>query len=343
MSGLSPFHRIAAVPALPDGPAAVAMAVAGVALAVIAVERFHRREVATAWAAPTTGGTPDGAPHYRGAREVAGMLLTTVPDTAGERWLTAVTVAVVGSLLLVLANWALRRAIRRVLPRLASSDRVDAQRLETVATLGRRFLIALLGTIIAWQALSVFPSTQRMAETLLASSAVLALIVGFAVTIPLSNIGAGVLLGVSQPVRLGDRTTVDGEAGTVERITLIYTVLRNDLGLAVYIPNSRMAQAIIVNRTLGDARVLAVARLPMRLDGDVATARRLIMAAVETVEPRGELETTVVVVAIEAEVAWLAIETLAPDGTRRGMLEAALREAGLGALGGAGLLPDQEP
>jgi small-conductance mechanosensitive channel len=267
------------------------------------------------------------------------MLLSATSNDSAHRWLTASLIAVVGAVVLFIANWLLRRGIRRLMPRLAASESIDVQRLETVATLGRRFLIAILGTIVAWQALDTFPATKTIAQTLLASSAVVALIVGFAVTIPLSNLGAGVLLGISQPVRLGDRTVVDGESGTVERITLIYTVLRNDLGLAVFIPNSRMASAVITNRTIDDSRVLGIARVPMRLGGDVAVARRLVLHALEQVEPRGRLETHVVVASVEPEFVWLAVEAFAPDGTRRTQLEAALREAALGALGAGGLLP----
>jgi hypothetical protein len=265
--------------------------------------------------------------------------VSSLVDTANHRWAVAIAIAVVGTVLLVLVNWMIRRAEKRLLPQLAASDAIDAQRLQTVATLGRRFLIAMLGTVVGWQALSVFPAASVVADTLLASSAVIALLVGFAVTAPLSNVGAGVLLGVAQPVRLGDRATIDGLAGTVERMTLIYTVLRNDQGLAVYVPNARMVAAIIVNRTIVDDRVRATVRMPMRLGGGVPTAREVILSALDDVEPRGHLENRVAVADVDAHTIWLTIESLAPDGTQRAALEAAVREAGLEALSLARLLP----
>jgi small-conductance mechanosensitive channel len=265
--------------------------------------------------------------------------MSTLAEIGSHRWATALAIAAIGTVVLVVVDWLIRRAERRLLPRLAASDAIDAARLQTVATLGRRFLIAILGTLVAWQALSVFPATSVVADTLLASSAVIALIVGFAVSAPLSNVGAGILLGIAQPVRLGDRTTIDGQAGTVERITLIYTVLRNDEGLAVYIPNARVVQAIIVNRTVIEDRAPASVRLPMRLGGDVATARQAILKALEDVEPRGEFQSRIAVAEVSAELVWLDVEALAPDGTSRTTLEAALREAVLDALGAAGLLP----
>ena len=265
--------------------------------------------------------------------------MSALANIGSHRWATALAIAAIGTVVLVVVNWLIRRTERRLLPRLTASDAIDAARLQTVATLGRRFLIAILGTLVAWQSLSVFPATSVVADTLLASSAVIALIVGFAVSAPLSNVGAGILLGIAQPVRLGDRTTIDRQAGTVERITLIYTVLRTDQGLAAYIPNARVVQAIIVNRTVIDDRVPASVRLPMRLGGDVAAARQAILKALEGVEPRGNLESHVAVAEVSAELVWLDIETLAPDHTSRATLEAALREAALGALEAAELLP----
>src|SRR5947209_6118442 len=210
----------------------------------------------------------------------------TMLDADGHRWAMALAIAVAGTVVLVVVNWLIRRAERRLLPHVATSESIDAARLQTTATFARRFLIAFLGMLIAWQALSVFPATGAIADTLLASSAVIALIIGFAVTAPLSNVGAGVLLCLSQPLRIGDRATIDGQAGRVERMTLIYTVLRNDQDLAVYIPNARVAQAIIVNRTIAETGVRADVRLPMRLGGDVATAREAICKAVGGIDPR---------------------------------------------------------
>ena len=267
--------------------------------------------------------------------------MSTLSDLGSHRWATALAIAAVGTVVLLAVNWLIRRAERRVLPRLTASDAIDAARLQTVATLGRRFLIAILGTLyVAWQALSVFPATSVVADTLLASSAVVALIVGFAVSAPLSNVGAGVLLGVAQPVRLGDRATIDGQAGTVERITLIYTVLRNHEGLAVHIPNARVVQAIIVNRTAVEDREPAGVRLPMRLGGDVATARQAILKALEGVEPRGEVESRVAVAEVSAELVWLDVEALAPKGTSRAEARGgATRGRPRCALEAAGLLP----
>ena len=69
-----------------------------------------------------------------------------------------------------------------------------------------------------WSVLSIFPQTEEIAHALLASSAVLALFAGLALSTPLGNLGAGVLVAFTQPVRIGDRVTIGEQTGFVEQI-----------------------------------------------------------------------------------------------------------------------------
>ena len=85
----------------------------------------------------------------------------------------------------------------------------------------------------------------------LASGAVLAIIAGVALSTPLGNLGSGVLLAFTQPVRLGDRVTVGDHTGVVERISLSYTALVTDEGPHVFVPNQMMVSTTLVNRTRG--------------------------------------------------------------------------------------------
>jgi hypothetical protein len=55
-----------------------------------------------------------------------------------------------------------------------------------------------------------------VAGSILASSAILALVVGLAAQSTLSNFVAGILIAFTQPLRLGDAVAVAGASGTVE-------------------------------------------------------------------------------------------------------------------------------
>jgi potassium-dependent mechanosensitive channel len=68
---------------------------------------------------------------------------------------------------------------------------------------------------------------------------------------PLGNLGSGVLLAFTQPVRLGDRVTVGEHTGVVQAISLSYTTLVTDEGPHVFVPNQMMVSTMLVNRSAG--------------------------------------------------------------------------------------------
>jgi small conductance mechanosensitive channel len=84
----------------------------------------------------------------------------------------------------------------------------------------------------------------------LASTAVLGLVIGLAAQRTLSNFVAGILIAISQPLRLGDLVTVDGETGRVEEIALSYTFIRLADGARLVIPNEKLASDTIRNSTI---------------------------------------------------------------------------------------------
>src|SRR5262245_12597997 len=69
----------------------------------------------------------------------------------------------------------------------------------------RRSLSAAILIVGLFSALLVIPQVRAVAGGLLASSAVLGIIVGFASQRTLGNFVAGILIALTQPVRLGDR------------------------------------------------------------------------------------------------------------------------------------------
>src|ERR671916_1605930 len=98
--------------------------------------------------------------------------------------------------------------------------------------------ILLVGFAVA---LSQFTGVNRIAASVLASGVVAAAIVGFAARQTLANFVAGVMLAVTQPIRVGDWITFDEHYGIVEDVRLNYTVLRTLAGQRVVIPNERLA------------------------------------------------------------------------------------------------------
>jgi small-conductance mechanosensitive channel len=115
-------------------------------------------------------------------------------------------------------------------------DRMLARRLEQRTETLTRYRVIRRSAIVTvlfvgvLSALLVVPGVRAVAGTILASSAVIALVIGFAAQTTLSNFVAGLLIAFTQPLRLGDAVEVGPAAGVVEEIGLTYTVIRAEDG-----------------------------------------------------------------------------------------------------------------
>src|SRR5438270_6281478 len=155
-------------------------------------------------------------------------------------WHRLVVVAVVLLVTALVARLIDRRIARRHLaPEAATRYRVLRRSVTTA--------VVLVGVL---SALLVIPQVRAVAGGILASSAVIGIVIGFASQRTIGNFVAGLLIALSQPVRLGDRVVVDGKAGQVEEIGLTYTFIRTDDDSRLVIPNERLASDVVRNATI---------------------------------------------------------------------------------------------
>ena len=167
----------------------------------------------------------------------------------------------------------------------------------------------------------------------------LAVIAGLALTTPLGNLGSGVLLAFTQPIRLGDRITVDDYTGIVDEISLSYTALTTDEGRRIFVPNTRMVSTTLVNRSVDDPRRLVTVDLPVRLGASLADARRVVMEA-RLACPRARSSRSTSRSASSREtIAWLHVVAFAPFGADVSQVASEIREQAVAALGERQLLP----
>ncbi len=186
--------------------------------------------------------------------------------------------------------------------------------------------------------LSLYDITSEIAKALLASSAVLALFAGLAFSTPLSNLGSGLLVAFTQPLRLGDRITVDGETGFVEEMALIYTTLVTDDARRVFIPNTQLTTSKIVNRTIRDPRRLISAQFPVSIETPIDEAREALLASIATLPGTNADSARVLVGEITDRTVWLQVATYGPIDADVVSLASDLREVGLRALRDKGFL-----
>jgi small-conductance mechanosensitive channel len=251
----------------------------------------------------------------------------------------ALVAALVWLVVIVAVRFALYYAFERYERRLAERDPASAARKRTTFGFLLRVAMALVVLVAVWSVLSKFPATQQVASAFLASSAVLAVIAGLALTTPLGNLGSGVLLAFTQPVRLGDRVTVDDHTGIVDEISLSYTALATDEGRRVFVPNTRMVSSTIVNRSVDDPRRLVTVQLPVRLGAPIGEARDVVMQAAARSPQGDELAIYVQVAELSEKTAWLNVVAYAPFGADVSQVASEIREEAVAALGEAQLLP----
>jgi small-conductance mechanosensitive channel len=242
-------------------------------------------------------------------------------------WVTAGITIAIAFLVAEIVDRALKRRGKRLSSAVAVGDLspVATTRLRLVRRLVFSLIILIGLAIVALQ----FPSVKRVATTLLASSAVIGIVVGFAARATLANAIAGVMLAITQPIRIGDLVTFEEETGEVEDVRLTYTYIRLDDGRRLIVPNEMLAQSSIENHTILDPRVQVEVSVWLPPDADLDRAIELITDEEEGV--------TATVAETDKEGVRLSATTWAAGPRDRGRAAAELRRRWLRLLREHGL------
>ena len=179
----------------------------------------------------------------------------------------------------------------------------------------RRSVSAVIVALGVLSALLVVPGVRAVAGGVLASSAVVGLVVGMAARTTLANFVAGMLVAITQPLRLGDEVEVADAAGTVEEIALTYTVIRAASGERFYVPNEKMASDTIRNATIAGSEHLVQVRIPVPISADLERVLAILEEeAHRAAESMPEKNPTARLTEIEGEKAVLTLEAWARPG-----------------------------
>jgi small-conductance mechanosensitive channel len=177
-------------------------------------------------------------------------------------WKRAILAAGVIVLATVLARLVDRRISRHPLPpEVATRYRV----------LRRSIWIAIVFVGVT-SALLVIPQVRAVAGGILASSAIIGLVIGFASQRTIGNFVAGILIAFAQPLRLGDEVEVEDGRGIVEEIGLTYTWLRTRENDRLVVPNEKLASDTILNSTIRSPETLAEVTVQLPLTTDLRAA-----------------------------------------------------------------------
>jgi small conductance mechanosensitive channel len=183
----------------------------------------------------------------------------------------------------------------------------------------RRTVMSAVIALGVLSALFVIPQVRAVAGVILASGAVVGLVVGFAAQSTLANFVGGLLIAFTQPLRLGDRVEVGGDGGTVEEIGLTYTFIRTDDNARLVIPNAKLASDTIRNSSIRSREKLAEVTVQVPLSTDLDRVVELLRGEIAK-ERDGDVRVTAL-----GNEATLTVLAWAPSAVEAEQLESELR------------------
>jgi small conductance mechanosensitive channel len=223
-------------------------------------------------------------------------------------WHRLIVFGVVLFVTLVVAKLVDRRLARKDLPPAAI----------TRYRVLRRSAITVIVFIGLLSALLVIPQVRAVATGILASGAVIGIVVGFASQRTIGNFIAGLLIAFTQPIRLGDHIEFAELSGVVEEIGLTYSFVRTADNDRLVIPNEKMASDTIRNSSIRSRKKLAQVSVQVPLDQDLDAVGGILR------EAAGDDSAEVAVTALD-EKARLTLSVWAPDQQAAERLEDELR------------------
>jgi small-conductance mechanosensitive channel len=245
----------------------------------------------------------------------------------GDEISAAITLVVAILVAIIVDRVLIGRAVK-------ATTRLDTAELSREARtrlrLIRRLLFLVIILIGVALALSQFTSIKRFATGVLASTAVLGIIIGFAGRQVIANLVSGVLLAITQPIRIGDLVSIGDEVhGRVTDIALTYTKVDAGDGSLIVVPNEKVATDVVVNHSAGNAAAPVTVDVWLPPDADVEAAREQL--------EKGEV-TSARLVEVTPEGSRLQVKAAIDAGVDREAHEAELREHAQAALRAKGLL-----
>ena len=146
-----------------------------------------------------------------------------------------------------------------------------------------KFLVSFLFLALAAGGITAFVLNQPL-TSLLATSGVFAMVIGFAVQANIANIFSGILLNVERPFKVGDMIRVNNMLGTVEDISWRTTRIKANDGQMISLANSKISEALTENLSNAPTGLVGETLLYVRPEIDRGVAVAIIKEAIDGIE-----------------------------------------------------------
>ena len=149
---------------------------------------------------------------------------------------------VLGALVTLLVGWILSGRLSNGLKRALKDREIDPSLkgyLSSFFGIGLKILLLL----------AVAQMFGIKTTSFVALFSAMAFAVGLALQGNLTHFAAGVLVLLLKPFRVGHRVTTQGQTGEVVEVQLFHTILKNDEGKKIIIPNGPIMSGVIINHS----------------------------------------------------------------------------------------------
>lgn len=210
----------------------------------------------------------------------------------------------------------------------------DAKRREVatrVATM-RRIAAALVWLVGVGLALMQFPAVRNVGWSLLGSAGIAGAVIGFAAQKTFSNVFAGIVISLTQPIRIGDTVVVEKEFGEIEEIGSTHVVVKLwDLRRLV-LPIVYFLDNPFENWTRTGAELVGVVRLQADYRVEVEQVRQELKRILEGEELWNGKSSALIVEDMSPDAVTLRITLSADNSGRLWELRCKVREKMLAFL-----------
>jgi len=146
-------------------------------------------------------------------------------------------------------------------------------------------LIIAFGLFIALGVLNL----DGLITSLLAGAGVVGLVIGLALQGPLSNTFSGIFLAFEDEMNVGDFIETNGYSGTVQKIDLRNTTIKEPDNNLVVIPNKMVLENAFKNYGLTD-RVRVTIKCGVAYSSDLEEVKTVVIETIETIFPKTDKE-----------------------------------------------------
>ncbi len=176
---------------------------------------------------------------------------------------------VIAAIVVVVGFWLTKVLIEKL-----KKGKLSEKLEDTVESFVFNFIGIALKAVILITAIAILGVPMASVITVLATAGAA---VGLALQGSLSNLAGGIMLVIFKPFRVGDFVESQGVSGTVEEITIMYTVLITPDNKSVTLPNGSLMNSTITNYSKKDLRRVDLV-FTVAYDSDIDRVRDLLVS-----------------------------------------------------------------